>query len=698
MPRDLFPSLSGESSNSYHATPSNVSNPTYRADIDGLRAVAVLSVVGFHAFPFWLKGGFAGVDIFFVISGFLISSIIFGGLDQGNFSFKEFYIRRIRRIFPALLAVLAACYAFGWFALLGKEFEQLGKHIAAGASFISNFVLWNEVGYFDNAADTKPLLHLWSLGIEEQFYIMWPLLAWFVWKRRISMMTVTLLLIFISFAINLHFTGADSAAAFYLPLSRFWELSCGSLLAYFMLRRHAPNRLPAISSSSLEARFLDWTTQRKNLFNRELAALTGMALIVAALLLLSKEKNFPGWWALLPTAGACLIIASGQHAWINRRILANSLLVKIGLISYPLYLWHWPLLSFARIIEGETPSREIRIGAVILSIALAWLTYRLIEIPLRFGARTKTKVSVLILSMFMLGLIGHLTSKQHGFAFRLKAFEEKVKEVKRSRDSTPECKNAIPVKDLRYCNLADTSRSPSVVVIGDSHGNRLYESLAAKYDSLGENLLQIGGGGCLPFWDIETGSPGQPNKCHEQMNPQLDYVLNNPNIKTVIFANRGPLHIEGNDPASGRKYFVKDMVNVDVQDAKQIYKQALLRSTAKLKEKGKNVVLIIDAPEFPYDPLQCINLDRPFASPFKNRPDCKISRTAVDQRNLNYIEVTMQVANSLELKVINLQDVLCDAENCHALKDGNLMYMDPDHLNPRGARYVIERQWPQFPH
>ena len=164
--------------------------PKYRADIDGLRAIAVLSVVGFHAFPKWVAGGFIGVDIFFVISGFLISTIIFGNLTAGTFSFIEFYSRRVRRIFPALLLLLIACYAFGWFALLADEYKQLGKHIAGGAGFVSNLVLWNERGYFDNSAVTKPLLHLWSLGIEEQFYIVWPLLLWLASRLRVNLLAV----------------------------------------------------------------------------------------------------------------------------------------------------------------------------------------------------------------------------------------------------------------------------------------------------------------------------------------------------------------------------------------------------------------------------------------------------------------------------------------------------------------------------
>lgn len=206
-----------------------LTHPKYRADIDGLRAIAVLSVVIFHAFPKLLVGGFIGVDIFFVISGFLISTIIMGSLEQNSFSFIEFYSRRIKRIFPALLLVLIASFVFGWFMLLADEYKQLGKHIAGGAGFVSNFFFWNESGYFDNAAETKPLLHLWSLGIEEQFYIIWPLLLWLSWKNRFSLLTSTIIVIVISFALNVVKVQSDTTAAFYSPQTRFWELLAGSV-------------------------------------------------------------------------------------------------------------------------------------------------------------------------------------------------------------------------------------------------------------------------------------------------------------------------------------------------------------------------------------------------------------------------------------------------------------------------------------
>jgi len=209
-----------------------LSHPKYRPDIDGLRAIAVLAVVTFHAFPEFVRGGFIGVDIFFVISGYLISTIIFENLEKGSFSFSEFYARRIRRIFPSLLVVIIACFVFGWFELLADEFKQLGKHIAAGSGFISNFVFWGEAGYFDNSADTKPLLHLWSLGIEEQFYITWPMFIWLSWRYKLNFPLIALTVALVSFVLSVKGVRNDSVATFYSPQTRFWELIIGSLLAW----------------------------------------------------------------------------------------------------------------------------------------------------------------------------------------------------------------------------------------------------------------------------------------------------------------------------------------------------------------------------------------------------------------------------------------------------------------------------------
>lgn len=215
----------------------HLAHPKYRPDIDGLRAIAVLSVIGFHAFPEKITSGFIGVDIFFVISGFLISSIIFSSLERDRFSLIEFYSRRVKRIFPALLLVMLASLVFGGFALFSDEYKQLGKHIAGGAGFVSNFILWGDSGYFDNAAKAKPLLHLWSLAIEEQFYIFWPLLLALAWKHRWGFLKITALIAVASFAASIYLTNNNLTEAFYSPLPRFWELMVGGVLAFIALHR-----------------------------------------------------------------------------------------------------------------------------------------------------------------------------------------------------------------------------------------------------------------------------------------------------------------------------------------------------------------------------------------------------------------------------------------------------------------------------
>lgn len=411
----------------------NLLHPKYRPDIDGLRAIAVLSVVGFHAFPDWIKGGFIGVDVFFVISGFLISGIIYENLDKRTFTFREFYIRRIRRIFPALIVVMTACFVFGLFSLLMDEYRQLGKHIAGGAVFISNLLLWQESGYFDNSAETKPLLHLWSLGIEEQFYIIWPLLVWLTWKRKFNFFAITLAIAVGSFYLNIKGITQDAIATFYSPVTRFWELMCGSLLAWVKIYKKESFtdiklKIDRIIASPVCRN--KKVGEGKILAN--LSAFTGIVLLVFGLEKITKDFSFPGVWALVPVFAAMLIIWAGPTAWINKQILSNKLVVWFGLVSYPLYLWHWPLLSFARIIENELPGRNIRIVAVVISIALAWLTMKWIEKPLRFGnQRIGLKVATLCGLVFLIGVSGFIVNKT-GFSRSL-IFEKSVIKMRGSK-------------------------------------------------------------------------------------------------------------------------------------------------------------------------------------------------------------------------------------------------------------------------
>jgi peptidoglycan/LPS O-acetylase OafA/YrhL len=501
----------------------HLAHPKYRPDIDGLRAVAVLSVVFFHAFPTWFTGGFVGVDIFFVISGFLISTILFNSLNNDVFSFTEFYSRRILRIFPSLLVILLACLVAGWFTLLSDEYKQLGKHIAGGASFISNYILSSESGYFNNSADTKPLLHLWSLGIEEQFYIIWPVLLWMGCKRKINFLFVTVTIASISFALNIRGINSDIVSTFYSPQTRFWELLSGSLLAYTQL-----------NSSQ-------WPLKSRPIASA-LSAI-GIILIGFAFLKLDKDSLFPGFWAILPTLGAVLTISAGKEAWLNRNILSKRILVWFGLISYPLYLWHWPVLSFLRIVRGQTPAVTIRLFAIAFSIFAAWLTYTCIEKPIRYGKKGKHKVFLLLLLMIAMGGLGYLPYYKDGFQSRMKAsndflayfnndlpamkYFEKLNLFKEWRAECAffdtekyrhgllggDVANSKPIPTLdKTCYVRDLKFEKAVLIWGDSHAQAIAPGIV-RYIPKNWQVLQIASSGCATNPNIEE--PSSSSQCNQ---------------------------------------------------------------------------------------------------------------------------------------------------------------------------------------
>jgi peptidoglycan/LPS O-acetylase OafA/YrhL len=304
----------------------------YRPDIDGLRAFAVLAVIGYHFFPAWVKGGFVGVDIFFVISGFLIGGILLDSFCNNAFSLLDFYARRIRRILPALILVMVTSLTFGWFALLPDDYQNLGKHTAGGAGFVSNLILWTEVGYFDVSAERKPLLHLWSLGVEEQFYIVFPLFLWFLWAKRLRTTTFLCAFLSVSFALNLALYKHE-AFAFYMPLTRFWELAAGAMLA--LLKQ--------------DSRITCFGSDGRNFY--PYLSISGFLILILMVFTTAAQST-------LSVLGTMCIIVAGfgksSVGWFNG-FLSWRPVVAVGLISYPLYLWHWPLISYACIILGAPP-------------------------------------------------------------------------------------------------------------------------------------------------------------------------------------------------------------------------------------------------------------------------------------------------------------------------------------------------------
>lgn len=457
----------------------------YRSDIDGLRALAVIAVLIFHAFPDALPGGYIGVDIFFVISGYLISGIIFRSLRRGHFSFRDFYARRIRRIFPCLILVLLVSYAAGWFLLLPGPFQQLGRQIAASAGFVQNMVLWTEAGYFDTATELKPLMHLWSLSIEEQFYLIFPLLIYSLWSLRERQRGMWLVLLALgSFLLNLYAIRADVAGAFFLAPPRFWELLAGGLLAYVQA-------------------FAPAVTQRLSQGREHVFSVVGVGLIGAGFILIHPDSTFPGWWALLPVAGTFLLVTAGPNAWVNHHFLARPAVVWVGLISYPLYLWHWPILVYLRILQAGIPPWSWRVGALALSVILAWLTWRFVERPIRFGYRTWIKTAVLSCVLVLVGYLGYNVEQRQGLAFR---FPEPVRALLSYqydyRDGYREGSCFLrPEQDAAaFAQCADTGEPAAgqLLLWGDSHAAHLYQGVLDRFGQRW-SIRQRNASGCPPI-------------------------------------------------------------------------------------------------------------------------------------------------------------------------------------------------------
>lgn len=634
--------------------------PKYRSDIDGLRAIAVLSVVAFHAFPKVVTGGFIGVDVFFVISGFLISTILFENLEHEQFSFIDFYARRIRRIFPALIFVLVSCFALGWFVLLPDEYKQLGKHMAGGAGFIQNFILQGEADYFDNAAVTKPLLHLWSLGIEEQFYIVWPVLLWIAYRLRANLLALTVLIALISFGLNIDGVKDNGTGTFYFPQTRFWELLIGASLAYLTL--HPPALIKQLT--------LNGALSRSKIWANGCSAL-GLILLVLGFVLINKKSLFPGWWALLPTIGSVLILAAGPSAWINKTILSNKVLTWFGLISYPLYLWHWALLSFARIMEGQTPSEWMRAALVLLSIVLSALTYYLIEKPIRFGKHLKTKTIILIILMSIVGAIGYNTYKREGLGFRmpaeilaLSAYRPTLQREKHYEawyrfqcflDENQNFSDFLKCEEIEKRNSLESK--PVIAIWGDSH--------AASF------------------------APGFRHVLNQQYNiyqrttalcpPILGFIKHDrPNCKGI------------NDEVFS--YIVKSKPQLVVLSAwwGDYDWQAIQQTIQRLQSSGiENILLIGPLPQW-HDHLPNLIFRQFNTDPLKQIPT-RLS-TGLKTDNAYIDDQLALIAKEKNIRYFSPKTVLCNQEGCLTIIGNapkHIVAFDTTHLTTDGAQYLV---------
>lgn len=598
--------------------------------IDGLRTIAVALVIVFHAYPKILTGGFIGVDVFFVISGFLITGIIRRGCERGQFSFLRFYENRARRITPALALVLACSIAAGYWLLLPSSYYELAKEAIAATFFVPNILFWSQVGYFDKAADLKPLLHLWSLGVEEQFYLFWPLILFATARNKLLQISVLACITVASLVYCWLLTPIDQSSAFFLPMTRIWELSTGALLTF----------VPQAGSSSIK---------------RNAAAAVGLIAIIGAAIALTPGSVFPGIVAAVPVLGSALVI------WSRSTALSIAPLPYIGRISYPLYLWHWPVLFFFRNAEIEQP-----LTAIAISILLAIFTYHVVEPPFRRDRNGNARISAkwTFAASAAVALMSTPVWASSGWYSRYPA----------DVASTLATANYDYGKDSRLytCWLVDekgpqqfaqectlSTQSPSVLVWGDSHAARLYPGLHSEFKEL--SVWQLTRASCPPMND-----PLRSERCRTSYSEILERISKNRPQTVVLFS-------------ACENYYGKWL-----PDSEHL---AILRSTIKdlVDAKIEDIVLVGPAPRWKPDaPTVAYNAWL--------KTGTIPERATTDTSSTRLIDTQMKVlATETGARYYSILDNLCNAEGCRLrLPDepGTLLSWDYGHLTTAGSKIV----------
>jgi peptidoglycan/LPS O-acetylase OafA/YrhL len=643
----------------------------YRPDIDGLRGLSVLLVLGFHGFPQLIPGGYIGVDIFFVISGYLITKQIENQIRQKSFSIKSFYARRIRRIFPPLIIVLIITGVFSYLRFSLDEFISFFEHVTAGTTFTSNFQLLKEAGYFDKQAELKPLLHLWSLGIEEQFYVIWPVLVMLLIamesRSNHALFLGLAILCIVSFGLGAHLTTRYPVSAFYSPISRFWELGLGGLLAVY------------------ESMRVEYFARRRI---NDVFAVLGLCCIVACSLFLSKESKFPGFLALLPTTSALAVIAAGSESSINRRLLAHHNLVKLGLISFALYLWHWPILTFMR-IEGFGSVVDTCL-ALCIAIVLAILTRFYVEKPIRYSAIQSTS-TWLVIAFAVIGVAALLFSKGVFLPHRLmhqmqlkKANQFDVKGIDQKSCVSFTVQNSLA---NRFCTVwGDNESKHTIVVWGDSMSNAWmppFLIMAREYDY---RIVQFSHAGCPPIIGTHrTGESFAKEWCNDaKLQAEVFDAIKRVKPELVFLIARWNLYYHGHikDDVLVEKSFITDVPgDATSLTAKIAFERGVKRTIELLSSFNKVVV-------FKYTPVLKVPLDIGLT----RRPDSfepSASEQQAFEAEINGIIDEVVTRTSMTV-AFDPTSRLCNTNKCPSFVDGTPVYSDEVHITANASLLFLE--------
>ncbi len=635
-----------------------------RKDIDGLRAIAVASVIFYHTHIPFIRGGFVGVDIFFVISGYLISEIICRDIDSGNFDLATFYERRIRRIFPALFVLLVVVDFLGFLFLVPQSYKQMVNSSSTAALSFSNVYFYRHHGYFDIGSTLLPLLHTWSLGVEVQFYAIIPLVFLFLrrrfgwsWPLIVSSMTI------LSFACCVLQTSLQPTAAFYLPLARCWEFLVGSLLAT-SIRKPKP----------LEA---------------EIAGIVGLVLIVLCVFLLNDQVAFPGLAALMPVSGAALIIHSGRSDFTaTARMLSLRPLVFIGLISYSLYLFHWPILVFAESVSNSRFSALELIFLLVAMIVIATLSWWLVERPIRVNRNLITQkrllagalvlTSALLGANFAIGRIGHgLPQRYNSAALTLARGAEDVN----PRRSTCTGQAVSEVSRGRLCEIGKEAAPISFALLGDSYADAMMPGVDQAAAAAGRRGVVLVKPGCYPLPEIKS----KPD-CSRFFDAGFDWLKSHPEIHTLLIVGRWTTAVDGYRVGSVDS---RDMFIADVQTTGTGYeenKAVVLRSLRRLGAmfSDRRVFVLAHIPEQHENvPTLSSMLAR-----FGYDPDLRLARDAFDRREADARTILERSNLGRSIRVIDASPAFCDKTWCYALREGRSLYADDNHVSNFGAEEI----------
>jgi peptidoglycan/LPS O-acetylase OafA/YrhL len=648
----------------------------YRADIDGLRAFAVVPVVLFHAGVAGFGGGYVGVDVFFVISGYLITLLIVSESDKagGKFSIAWFYERRIRRIFPALFVIIVFCLIAGWFVLAPNDYKSLGGSIFATSLFISNILFWLRSGYFEIAADQQPLLHTWSLAVEEQFYLLYPLLLVILLKKPDRIPRIIGVLALVSFTLSAAFVFFYPGATFYLSPFRFWELLIGALLAI---------KCFPIKTGARSSEVLSWI---------------GLAMILVPVICYSKETIFPGLTAAIPVGGAAILIYVGEPGSNSvSRLMSLRPFVFIGQISYSLYLWHFVLITFGRYLSIDRLT-AVSVGVLILmSTVIAILSWRFVELPVRRTRSIALEGSSLFgigaLVTIFLAATGLAIRSTDGFATRLTPEQLRVLETKGPNDGSL-CGlvtlNKAASKEFCRIGVRD-GVNPSFFVWGDSHGIAFWPAFKDLAKKRNTNGLLAAVGGCPPVVGVRRMEP-EYRDCEIISRQVLSFIVSNNAIRTVILVSRWAYFVEGkiyNDEPTDR-YRTKHALVASTLTPKQhdtviIMADGLEQTVAQLKTAGKDVWIVGPVPEVGIDVPKSLFLK---ALGLAKEIEIAPSREKFEQRQKNVRQLLDKIAAEYRINVVWPGDVLCRDVYCKIEVNGSPVYQDDNHLSYYGAIFV----------